>query len=175
MKRFAIPVVRQTSARPAPIACLWPLAYKGILRPTNPRIGMNHVALSNALKRFCVLFLRLVALFFLIYAVQYWIRIIGYYDGPQYRFDTMSTAWKTAVAILAVLCPLTALGLWGVFSWGVVVWIAAALIELLMYAVYPEVFGANSTRVTFHLATLAMYLVYVCAQQLLAWQASKQA
>jgi hypothetical protein len=59
----------------------------------------------------------------------YWVRLVGIYGGSLWRFDLMPAQWKTAVAALAVLCPVAGVGLWMAVSWGVVVWVIVALVE----------------------------------------------
>ena len=107
-----------------------------------------------------VSFLRLLAFCFIGFTVQYWMRVSGYYNGPEWRFDTMSSAWKIVAAMLSVLLPVAAVGLWSTLSWGRVVWAMAVITELTMYSWFPERFGTNSNIVWFHLASIAIYLVF---------------
>ena len=107
-----------------------------------------------------VSFLRLLAICFIGFTVQYWMRVSGYYDGPEWRFDTMSSSWKIVAAMLSVLLPIAAVGLWSTLSWGRVVWAMAVITELTMYSWYPERFGTSSIIVWFHLASIAIYLVF---------------
>ncbi len=105
-----------------------------------------------------VIFLRMVALFLLIFTVQYWMRAIGLYEGPEVRFDTMQTHWQIAVAVLSVLLPVAALGLWGLFSWGVPVWIIAATIQLGMHLGFADLFGVQRLTAAFHASSLLVYI-----------------
>ncbi len=104
-----------------------------------------------------VVFLRIMALFFLGFALQYWLRLIGFWEGPQFQFDTMSTAWKAAAATLAVLHPVTALAVWGLFSWGAVVWFVAIVLETAMFAGFPGIFGDNMELVIFHWGCFGLF------------------
>lgn len=117
----------------------------------------NVVALARRLN---ATFLRLVAVVLLLYALQYWMRLTGFHQGPENRFDTMSEHWQVAASVLAVLLPVAALGLWGLFSWGVVVWLVAMAIELVMYAGFYDLYGRADLRVAFHVLCLAIYLVF---------------
>lgn len=111
-----------------------------------------------------VSYLRLLAICFIGFTVLYWMRVSGYYAepdwGPEWRFDTMSSSWKIVAAMLSVLLPIAAVGLWSTLSWGRVVWVMAVITELTMYSVFPERFGTNSNIVWFHLATIGIYLVF---------------
>jgi len=111
-----------------------------------------------------VWFLRLLAICFIGFTVQYWMRVSGYYSGAdlgaEWRFDTMSTPWKIVSAMLSVLLPIAAVGLWSALSWGQVVWTMAIVTELVMYSLFPDSFGANPNIVWFHLSTIVIYLIF---------------
>lgn len=106
-----------------------------------------------------VWYLRLLALCFIGFAALYWLRVSGFYDGANWRYDTMSLQWKIASVLLSVLMPVAAVGLWSALSWGQVVWTMAVFTELMMYTWFPEYFGTNANIVWFHLATIAIYLI----------------
>jgi len=105
-----------------------------------------------------VWFLRLLSLCFIGFTTLFWLRVSGYYPGSNWRFDTMSPQWQTASAILTVLLPISAVGLWSTLSWGQVVWTLAVTTELVMYSWFPQYFGSNPAIIWFHLATIAIYL-----------------
>ncbi len=105
-----------------------------------------------------VWFLRLLAFCFIGFTLIYWMRVSGYYQGANWRFDTMSPPWQTASAILSVLMPVSAVGLWSTQSWGQVVWTLSVFTEIIMYAWLSNYFGANPAIVWFHFATIAIYL-----------------
>jgi hypothetical protein len=109
------------------------------------------------------IFLRVIALFLILFAIQYWMRLTGFFDGADFRFDTMQPHWRYAASALAVLFPVAALGLWGGYSWGVVVWLIAALIELLMYLWFRDLFGTQILRSLFHLSALAGLVAFRAA------------
>ena len=111
-------------------------------------------------RRLNATFLRVVALVLLFYALQYWIRLTGFHAGAENRFDTMPEHWQVAASVLAVLLPVAALGLWGLFSWGVVVWLVALTIEIIMYAGLPDLYGRSDIRVVFHILCLVVYLAF---------------
>jgi Family of unknown function (DUF6163) len=107
-----------------------------------------------------LMFMRLVAIFLIVFAIQYWMRLIGVQDGAQYRFDTMDEHWRLACSVLAVLLPAAALGLWGGYAWGVVLWIVAVAIELAMHAWLTPLFGRADLLVTFHLVGVAVLIAF---------------
>ena len=108
---------------------------------------------------FSVVYLRVIAVFFIFFTLRYWLQIVGFYEGDNYRFDTMPEYWKVTVAIMAVIAPLTALGLWGTFSWAYVVWAVAIVTELIMFVGYPDLFGSASLLVIFHVTSMGIYII----------------
>jgi len=115
-----------------------------------------------------VLLLRCLALFFVFFALQYWLRLIGFYEGPDYQFDTMATHWKLVAPVLAVLHPVTALGLWGLFSWGPVIWFVTIAIEVTMYTYFPDLFGDNRGLLIFHTISVALFVILFALQRFIA-------
>ncbi len=100
---------------------------------------------------------RIVAAFCLLLGIGYWVRLIGYHEGADWRFDLMPYYWQAAAASLAVLFPIAAIGLWMTASWGPVLWFVCAAAETLMYLVLTDLFGANYTLVGFHVLTALLF------------------
>lgn len=116
-------------------------------------------------------FLRLVALYCLALGVLYWVRLIGVYDGPMWRFDLMPLHWQLAVAALASLFPFAASGLWMQASWGPVIWAACVVTETAMYMVYSDLYGRRLAIVVIHLTIALIY----CAFRAVIWWQRRQA
>ncbi len=114
-----------------------------------------------------VLFLRVVALFMIVFAIQYWMRLLGVQEGADYRFDTMSEHWRLASSVLAVLLPVAALGLWGGYAWGVVLWLLAAAIEIGMHAWLTPLFGRADLLLGFHLSAMLVLVAFRLAMRFL--------
>ena len=107
-----------------------------------------------------VLFLRLVAVASLWFALQYWAMLTGFSFDGHGRFDLLPPAWKAASTVLAVLFPVAAVGLWLLVSWGPVIWLLAAATEIAMHEVYPSIFGINRLLVFTHLAVAAVFVLF---------------
>ncbi len=95
--------------------------------------------------------LKLIGASFLAFAIWHWYQIIGFAD-EDIRFDTMPNQWRMASVALAIIQPVVAIGLWAAFPWGVAVWIIAALIEVVMYGYFVNLFGQNQSVIAFHCA-----------------------
>lgn len=118
------------------------------------------------------LFLRIVAGYCLLFGVLYWVRVIGFYDGPLWRFDLMPLHWQVATVTLSVLFPFAAIGLWMLASWGPVIWFLCAAIEVTMYAVFPDLYGHRLLIVGAHIFVALLYAVF---RGIMVWQKRKAA
>ena len=105
-------------------------------------------------------FNRAVALFCLLLGLGYWVRLVGFYDGPLWRFDLMPPHWQVPAVTLAVLFPFAASGLWMLASWGAVIWVVCAAVETAMYVGFPELYGARTAIVAAHGLLLLAFLVF---------------
>lgn len=132
---------------------------KPILRPTTAEFAF-------------VWFLRVVAVYCLFFGILYWIRLIGLYPGPLWRFDLMPVEWQIAAATLAVLFPFAAIGLWMLASWGPVIWFFCAVIESTMYAGFPALFGQRYPIVAAH---ILVALIYIALRLVIYFQSRKTA
>ena len=108
-------------------------------------------------------FLRLLALFFMVMAIQVWMKAIGISGVDQVGFDTMPSHWRFVIAALCVLHPVTALGLWGLFTWGVAVWLLAVLVQLAMHLPFASLFGPSQLLVVFHATCLTVFIIFQLA------------
>lgn len=128
----------------------------------------DRAARLNRLLTVWLLRLAAIALFGL--GLFYWIRLVGFYPGDLWRFDTMPVWWKVAVPALAVLYPVAGVGLWMTVSWGAVTWAIVALVEMIMHLVFRDLFGERTTLVFLHLFGLSLLL----ALRLTSWWEVRQ-
>lgn len=117
-----------------------------------------------------VWFQRVIAGYCLLFGVLYWIRLIGLYEGPLWRYDLMPVHWQVASVTLAVFFPFAAIGLWMLASWGPVIWFICAAAETLMYAGFPELYGDRKSIVVSHLLAA---LFYTLLRSVIFWQKRK--
>ena len=105
-------------------------------------------------------FQRVIAGYCLLFGVLYWVRLIGVYDGPLWRFDLMPLHWQLAAATLAVFFPFAAIGLWMMASWGPVMWFICAATETVMYLGFPELFGQRWPIIISHACVMVLYATF---------------
>src|SRR3546814_19348827 len=80
-----------------------------------------------------VVFLRIVAVACLWLGLTYWAMLVGYSLGGHGRFDLLSLPWRVAASSLAVLFPVSSLGLWHAVPWGPLLWAIAAIVQLAIH------------------------------------------
>jgi hypothetical protein len=102
--------------------------------------------------------LRMVAAACLYYAFVIWSDLIGYGSGGALRIDRLDTDQQAAVATLAVLYPVAAVGLWLRGSWGPVVWTLAAAIEVARHESLPGSISAATPTMLVIGSTALLYL-----------------
>lgn len=105
-------------------------------------------------------FQRIIAAYCLLFGILYWVRLIGIYPGPLWRFDLMPVHWQIASVVLAVFFPFAAAGLWMLASWGPVIWFICAVTEVGMYVVYSQLFGHRLLIVISHISVAVLYIVF---------------
>ena len=105
-------------------------------------------------------FHRVVAAYCLLFGVLYWIRLIGVYDGPLWRFDLMPRYWQVTTVVLAAFFPFAGIGLWMLASWGPVIWFICAATETVMYLGFPELFGQRTLIVASHVCVIVLYATF---------------
>ncbi|KAA0970247.1 hypothetical protein FPY71_06870 [Aureimonas fodinaquatilis] len=110
------------------------------------------------IKKIIKILYRVVGATFFVAGIFYWICIVGIFDKELWRFDQMPFGWRLATASLAVLYPVTGLGLWLFTAWGLVLWIAVVGIDVAIYGAVPGFFG-NSVMIGLHAVALLVVLL----------------
>ena len=126
----------------------------------------------STIEQIFIWFQRIIAVYCLLFGVLYWIRLIGIYDGPLWRFDLMPVHWQVASVVLSVFFPFAAIGLWMLASWGPVIWIICAALETVMYAGFPDMFGERMLIVVSH---ACVALLYAALRVAIVWQKRRAA
>jgi hypothetical protein len=105
-------------------------------------------------------FLSIVALACVAGTVKYWAMLMGITDGGALRFDIAPLHWRLAATTLALLLPLTALGVWFQTAFGLWGWILVTFIQYLMHAVLPQWYGGDPFNLLFSGSVVILFLVF---------------
>jgi hypothetical protein len=90
-----------------------------------------------------------------------WAVILGAVHGGP--LDQMTIPWAAVTIHMAVVDLVAAVGLWLRVAGGKVLWIYSALFETALHTVFIGTFGPNIPVVTFHLATLVVFIALTIA------------
>ncbi len=114
-----------------------------------------------------ILYLRCLAGFLMVKTVYSWTLICGVWDGDMSRFEMISLAAKSAVIWAAIMNPVAAVGLWLGASWGVVLWLVTAMVQILINASAPEGVGRLMIVAAIETVLVAIYafLTYKAARE----------
>lgn len=104
------------------------------------------------------LYLRSLSLVFLLLGLIHWAVILGVFPDPRWRFETMRAEWQFVTINLAVADLVAGVGLWMRVSWGTVIWIYAAIFEIVVHVVFRRKFGENYPLSAFHVVTILLYV-----------------
>jgi hypothetical protein len=95
----------------------------------------------------------------LLFGLRQWAVIVGLTSGAGGPFETMTTGWQIVTMHFAVVDLVAAVGLWMRVSWGKVVWVYAAVSEIVLHTAFLETFGADWPKVGFHAVTLVIFVI----------------
>ena len=118
-------------------------------------------------RRLSVWLCRLSAIALFGVGIAYWVRLVGIFDGSLWRFDLMPLQWRMAAPALAVLCPVAGVGLWMPVSWGIVVWVVAAMIEAFLVFGLPQGLAAHPAILGGHALALSLLLALALTDRIL--------
>ena len=105
------------------------------------------------------IFLRCIAVIALLFAIFYWIRLVGVFPGELWRIDRMPWLWQVLTVVLSVIYPIAALGLWMRSLWGIILWFFAALTESLAFTLYSANFVFFPSLAVFHFLILLLFIM----------------
>jgi len=105
------------------------------------------------------LFLRLLAVVFFGATLYTWLATIGYWEGTNFRFDTMPVELKIYSAVMLVMLPVVSVGLWTTLPWGRVIWLFAITFQCVSILRFPGIVIFSQWVLIFHAACLVSYLI----------------
>ncbi len=89
--------------------------------------------------------------------LHHWAVILGIIPGATGPFEQMTTPWRIGTMYLSVVDLVAAVGLWMRVDWGKVVWLLAALSEVVLHTVFIGTFGSDLPILSLHVLTVAVY------------------
>lgn len=100
------------------------------------------------------IYLRGISLVFLLLGLMQWAIILGVFPNSDWRFEAMNTQWQLTTMNMAVADLVASVGLWMRVAWGNVIWIYAALFQIVIHTIFIGTFGFALLTVMFHVATI---------------------
>jgi len=114
---------------------------------------------------FLVWFLRLVSAFWLAKGLTAWAVIFGLPGNPQPPFENRLLSYQAIIVYFAVIDLVAAVGLWLTSTWGGVLWLLAAISQLLLSFLFPRFVPMTAWLVAFYVALMAIYFVATWAAE----------
>lgn len=111
---------------------------------------------DESLARYLVWYMRLMAVVYLFLGLHQWYVILDV--AGQGQFVSYSLPQQVSTGYFAVINLVAAVGLWLTSSWGGVVWLGAALTDLVMHAFFSDLAMTPLFMVIFHLCSMLLYL-----------------
>lgn len=106
--------------------------------------------------RMLIVFLRLLAVVWLLRGFAHWGLIIGLL-GPEGQFGAGLLRWQATVVAFAILNSVAAVGLWMCSAWGAVLWLVVTLADIALPFLMPKVFAHAPTEHSISLVLIAAY------------------
>ena len=115
------------------------------------------------LESWLVVFMRVLAVFYLGLSILSWAWAMGIWPDPDLRFDTVSAGARWALAGLCVLHPVATVGLWSALSWGRVVWLMAVIAHVAVFLSPTPGVALPLGLLLFDAVMIAIYLSLIIA------------
>jgi len=107
-----------------------------------------------------LVFQRCAACYLFVIGLGCWAALIGLSMNGAWRFDLVTPNIRAVEAVLAVIFPIAATGLWFGVGWGFVLWVVGAVIQVSAHGGYTQTFGAAPWTTTMHVAGIASYIAF---------------
>ncbi len=107
------------------------------------------------------LFVRVVAMLWIVLGLEQWLRIVAPAQGS---FTGLTPATMTAIVFFAVLDPVAAVGLWLLAPWGGVVWLLTLVAQFFVVSAKPSFFLLGGALKFVDVVLFALYVI-------LSWRA----
>jgi hypothetical protein len=94
----------------------------------------------------------------MLFGLRQWAIILGLLSVSADPFQEMATPLAVATVHMAIVDLVSSVGLWMRAAWGKVVWVYAAVFEIVIHSIFIGTFGASLPLVAFHIITLAVFI-----------------
>jgi hypothetical protein len=113
----------------------------------------------ESLERYFIWFMRLLAVVYLLLGLRQWLLILDV--SHQGIFQNMTLPQQSSVGFFACVDLVAAVGLWLASNWGSVVWLIAALSDIVLHGYFPELAMTPRFMLIFHVGSMLMYVFLV--------------
>lgn len=103
---------------------------------------------------------RVLGLIALVFSVVAMARLMGVPGLNPSRFDLMPVEWRTASTMLTILYAAAGFGLWQLTRWGLVVWVTASIMHIMMHSLFTQYFGENLQLIMLIIGLLSTYFTF---------------
>lgn len=121
-----------------------------------------NLILESSQKPWMGVFLRILALFYLLGATVHYGNLLGF---GEMKWAESPLSWKLGDICYAILDTAVVIGLWLKTSWGISRFFAGAISQLVLYLGFPHLFAFTEEQrqalwsmVIFHLVSLSIFL-----------------
>ncbi len=120
---------------------------------------------ANRWRVVLVWFLRLLSAFWLAKGLTAWMVIFGLPGNPQPPFENRLLSYQAIIVYFAVIDLVAAVGLWLTSTWGGVLWLLAAISQMLLGFFFPRFVPMTAWLVGLYIGLIAVYFLATWAAE----------
>jgi hypothetical protein len=129
------------------------------------RTGEAEGKQANRWRLALVWFLRLLSAFWLAKGLTAWMVIFGLPGNPQPPFENRLLSYQAIIVYFAVIDLVAAVGLWLTSTWGGVLWLLAAISQMLLGFLFPRFVPMTAWLVGLYVGLIAVYFLATWAAE----------
>jgi len=129
------------------------------------RTGEDEAKQANRWRLVLVWFLRLLSAFWLAKGLTAWMVIFGLPGNPQPPFENRLLSYQAIIVYFAVIDLVAAVGLWLTSTWGGVLWLLAAISQMLLSFLFPRFVPMTAWLVGLYIGLIAVYFLATWAAE----------
>ena len=129
------------------------------------RTGEAEGKQANRWRLALVWFLRLLSAFWLAKGLTAWMVIFGLPGNPQPPFENRLLSYQAIIVYFAVIDLVAAVGLWLTSTWGGVLWLLAAISQMLLGFLFPRFVPMTAWLVGLSIGLIAVYFLATWAAE----------